>query len=139
MARVHETEVERPEGSDPTRRVRLLSAVVAAPALSTVVVITATGTDAPVGAPPYWPGLLTSLQVLALWSAGTRRWCGWLLGGAVQLPLIASAVITEQLRFIPGCAVSAIVRIHSFMADGSDRGGAGSGTLDVQLYAGRRR
>jgi hypothetical protein len=98
MARVHETEVERPEGSDPTRRVRLLSAVVAAPALSTVVVITATGTDAPVGAPPYWPWLLTSLQVLALWSAGTGRWWGWL-----------------------------------------DRGGAGSETLDVQLYAGRRR
>jgi hypothetical protein len=100
MARVHETEVERPEGSDPTLRVRLLSAVVAAPALSTVVVITATGTDAPVGAPPYWPWLLTSLQVLAL---------------------------------------SAIVQIHSFMADGSDRGDAGSETLDVQLYAARRR
>jgi hypothetical protein len=39
MARVHEPEVERPEGSEATRRIRLLSAVVAAPALSTVAVV----------------------------------------------------------------------------------------------------
>jgi hypothetical protein len=139
MARVHEPEVERPEGSEATRRVRLLSAVVAAPALSTVVVITAAGADAPVGAPPYWPWLLTGLQVLALWSAGAGRWWGWLLGGAVQLPWIAYAVVTEQLGFVPGCAVSAIVQIHTFMTDGSDRGGAGPRTLDVRLETGRRR
>jgi hypothetical protein len=41
MARVHEPEVERPEGSEATRRFRLLSAVVATPALSTVAVVQA--------------------------------------------------------------------------------------------------
>lgn len=116
MARVHEPEVERPEGSEATRRVRLLSAAVAGPALSTAVVITAAGSDAPLGAPSYWAWVLTGIQVLALWSAGRGLWWGWSLGASVQLPWIAYAVVTGQLGFIPGCAVSAAVQAHSFLA-----------------------
>ena len=117
MQRVHGSGARGPAGSDATHRVRLLSAAVAAPVLSAVVVITAGRTDGPLGAPSYWPWLLTGLQVLALWSAGTGRWWGWLLGGAVQLPWIAYALVTAQLGFIPGCAVSAVVQTHSFLAD----------------------
>jgi hypothetical protein len=117
MAMVHQAEARGPARSDATRLVRLLSAGVAAPALSTVVVLTAAGTDTPLGAPPYWPWLLTGLQVLALWAAGTGRWWGWLLGAVVQLPWIAYALVTGQLGFIPGCAVSAMVQAHSFLAD----------------------
>jgi hypothetical protein len=85
--------------------------------LSAVVLITAAGTDARLGAPSYWPWLLTGLQVLALWSAGTGRWWGWLLGAAVQLPWIAYAMVTGQPGFIPGCAVSAAVQVHTFLAE----------------------
>jgi hypothetical protein len=53
-----------------------------------------------------------------LWSAGTERWWGWLLGGSVQLPWIAYAVVTAQFGFIPGCAISACVQIHNFVCNG---------------------
>ena len=69
----------------------------------------------PLGSPRYWPWLLTGLQVLALWSAGRGLWWGWLLGGSVQLRWIAHAVVTTQLGFMPGCAVSAAVQTHSFL------------------------
>lgn len=69
----------------------------------------------PLGAPALWPWLLTALQVLALWAAGRQRWWAWLLGGAVQIPWIAYALVTEQIGFIPGCAVSASVQIYSFL------------------------
>lgn len=133
MARVHEPE-RGPAGGDATRRVPLLSAAVAAPALSAIVVITAAGTDAGLGAPSYWPWLLTGLQVLALWSAGTGRCWGWLLGAAVQLPWIAYAVVTEQLGFIPGCAVSATVQAHSFLAAARSGTPRDRGPRRVQVY-----
>jgi len=123
-------------GTDARHRVRLLSAAVGAPALSAVVVITATSSDDPLGAPPYWPWLLTGLQVLALWSAGTGRWWGWLLGAAVQVPWIAYAVVTGQLGFIPGCTVSAIVQAHSFLAGGPRSARRpGHATRRVRVYA----
>jgi hypothetical protein len=59
--------------------------------------------------------LLTGLQVLALWGAGTKRWWGWLLGAAVQPPWIAYALLTSQLGFIPGCVISAVVQTHNFL------------------------
>jgi hypothetical protein len=67
-----------------------------------------------IGAPSYWPWLLTGLQVLALWSAGSPRWWGWLLGAAVQPPWIAYALVTGQFGFIPGCAISAAVQAYSY-------------------------
>jgi hypothetical protein len=115
MARIHEPEAGGPARSEAARRVRLLSAAVAAPAVSAVLVITAAATDTPLGAPQYWPWLLTGLQVLALWAAGRGRWWGWLLGATVQLPWISYALVTGQLGFIPGCAVSAAVQAHSFL------------------------
>jgi hypothetical protein len=96
-------------------RQRLTVALVAASGLSLVVVASGLGHDSPLGAPPVWPWLLTGLQVLALWSAGRRYWWGWLVGGSVQLPWIAYAVMTDQIGFIPGCLVSATIQLYSFL------------------------
>ncbi len=96
----------------------LASAGTAALMFSGLVVATAWTDPTSLGAPGYWPWLLTGLQVLALWSAGSGRWWGWLLGGSVQLPWIAYAVVTTQLGFIPGCAVSAAVQTYSFLRRG---------------------
>lgn len=97
---------------------RLLYAAFGSVGLSGAVVLTSMGDVSPLGAPRYWPWLLTGLQVVALWSAGTDRWWGWLLGGSVQLPWIAYAVVTTQFGFIPGCAISASVQIHNFIRNG---------------------
>jgi hypothetical protein len=67
------------------------------------------------GASQSWSWLLTGLQVLALWAAGTRRTWGWPLGASVQPPWIAYAIVTGQLGFIPGCAVSGCVQAHSYL------------------------
>lgn len=83
--------------------------------LSTAVIVSAWRDTSTLGAPSLWPWLLTGLQVLALWSAGRGRWWGWLLGGSVQIPWIAYAVMTDQIGFIPGCAVSASVQIYSYL------------------------
>jgi hypothetical protein len=99
----------------PRTRLPLGYAALAAFALSAVVVATAFGNDTPLGAPRFWPWLLTGLQVVALWSAGTGKWWGWLLGGSVQLPWIAYAIVTMQLGFIPGCTASATVQLLSFI------------------------
>jgi len=80
-----------------------------------LLVATAWRNQTPLGSPSYWPWLLTGLQVLALWSAGRGRRWGWLLGGSVQLPGVAYAVVTTQLGFIPGCAISAAVQTQSFL------------------------
>lgn len=99
--------------------IRLASAGTAALMFSGLVVATAWRDATPLGAPRYWPWLLTGLQVLALWSAGRGRWWGWLLGGSVQLPWIAYALVTTQLGFIPGCAVSAAVQSYTFLRRGT--------------------
>jgi hypothetical protein len=104
-------------------RGRLASAAFGSLGLSAVVVVTAVGDTTALGAPRYWPWLLTGLQVVALWSAGTERWWGWLLGGSVQLPWIAYAVVTAQWGFVPGCAISASVQIHNFVRGGMPAAG----------------
>ncbi|TDD68893.1 hypothetical protein E1262_14180 [Jiangella aurantiaca] len=81
---------------------------------SAAVVASAWGSGSRIGAPSYWPWLLTGIQVLALWSAGSERWWGWLLGAAVQPPWIAYALVTGQFGFIPGCTISAAVQANSF-------------------------
>jgi hypothetical protein len=63
-----------------------------------------------------WAWVLTGLQVLALWAAGRGLRLGWLLGGTVQFPWIAYALLTDQVGFIPGCVVSACVQLHSYGA-----------------------
>lgn len=96
--------------ANPTTR-RLAAALIGATAVS-LVVLGSADTSA-LGAPQAWPWLLTALQVLALWAAGRRHWWGWLLGGSVQIPWIAYALVTAQIGFIPGCIISAAVQLHS--------------------------
>lgn len=83
------------------------------------VVLSALGDTSALGAPRLWPWLLTGLQVLALWAAGWRHWWGWLLGGSIQIPWIAYAVMTTQFGFIPGCLVSACVQIYGSLRNGT--------------------
>ncbi|MQA99756.1 MAG: hypothetical protein GEU78_05615 [Actinobacteria bacterium] len=119
MESAHQPDARDPAPGEAARRVGVLSAAVTAPALSALVLITAAGTDAHLGASRYWPWVPTGLQVLGLWSAGSGQRWGWLLGAAVQLPWIAYALVTGQLGFIPGCAISAVVQAHSFATDQS--------------------
>lgn len=109
------TFASRPRLMAPTDLSRLVCASLISLITVAVLSATATGTDSDLGAPQYWPWLLTGLQVLALWSAGTRQWWGWLLGASVQPPWIAYAVLTGQFGFIPGCAISAAVQTYSFL------------------------
>lgn len=94
---------------------RLLGGLCAATCTSLIVVASAAGDDSALGAPAVWPWLLTGLQVLSLWSAGRRHWWGWLMGGCVQLPWIAYALMTDQVGFVPGCLISALVQLSSFL------------------------
>ena len=69
-----------------------------------------------------WPWVLTALQVLGLWTAGHGHRSGWLVGGLAQFPWIAYALLTSQMGFIPGCAVSACVQLCSYAAAVAPRG-----------------
>lgn len=89
--------------------------------VSVAVLASAVADQSQLGAPTFWPWILTALQVLALWAAGRSLWWGWLLGASVQMPWIAYAIITEQIGFIPGCVVSAMVQSHSFIESASER------------------
>lgn len=94
---------------------RLAVGLIAAIGMSIVVMASAAGHRSGLGAPAAWPWILTGIQVLSLWSAGRSYWWGWLMGGSVQLPWIAYAVMTEQFGFIPGCLISASVQLYSFL------------------------
>lgn len=59
-------------------------------------------------------GVLTGLQVTALWAVGHGRWWGWLMGAGVQSVWIVYALLTQQLGFIPGCVVSGAVQVRNF-------------------------
>ncbi|MCI0678181.1 MAG: hypothetical protein L0Z63_03955 [Actinobacteria bacterium] len=110
--------MERRHSLNAQTRIRLVGAGIAALVLSGLIAATAWKDGTPLGAPHYWAWLLTGFQVMALWSAGRGRRWGWLLGGSVQLPWIVYAVVTTQLGFIPGCAVSAAVQTYSFLRCG---------------------
>jgi hypothetical protein len=99
----------------------LTGGVVASLGLSVAVVVSAARDNSSLGAPALWPWLLTGLQVLSLWAAGRRQWWAWLLGGSLQLPWIAYALMTDQFGFIPGCAISASVQIYSFLHESTRR------------------
>ena len=83
--------------------------------LSLALMLTSWAAPSRLGAPPFWPWALTGLQVLALWAAGRRISWSWLLGAAVQPPWIAYAIVTGQLGFVAGCALSAVVQVSSFL------------------------
>lgn len=98
---------------------RLATGLAAAAALASAVVVSSWGDKSGLGAPAVWAWLLTGIQVLALWAAGRGWWWGWLLGGLVQIPWIAYAATTDQIGFLPGCAVSASVQIGAFFRAGA--------------------
>ena len=79
--------------------------------MTLTLVLTSSTTETRLGVPLYWSWLLTGLQVLALWAAGAEYRWGWLLGASVQPPWIAYAVLTDQVGFVPGCAISAAVQL----------------------------
>src|SRR6266508_5024630 len=83
--------------------------------ITLMLLLTSSATETRLGAPLYWSWLLTGLQVMALWAAGAEHRWGWLLGASVQPPWIVYAVLTDQVGFIPGCAISADVQICSFV------------------------
>ena len=83
-------------------------------ALVTAALVMSSGVTSRLGVPQQWPWLLTGVQVLSLWAAGRPHWWGWPLGAAVQPAWIAYALLTGQLGFIPGCAISAVIQIYSF-------------------------
>ncbi len=83
--------------------------------MTLLLVLTSSAGETQLGAPLYWSWLLTGLQVLALWAAGAEHRWGWLLGASVQPPWIVYAVLTDQVGFIPGCAISGVVQISSFL------------------------
>jgi xanthine/uracil permease len=102
------------------RRRRLMGPLVMGPlglsiGITLILVSTSSASETRLGAPVYWSWLLTGLQVLALWAAGAEYRWGWLLGASVQPPWIVYAVLTDQVGFIPGCAISAAVQICSFV------------------------
>jgi hypothetical protein len=115
MSRSHRLTQRRPEKSGAYVGVPLTYATAFSLLLSMLVLATAWGTESRLGAPLYWPWLLTGLQVLALWAAGAKQSWGWLLGASVQPPWIAYALMTGQLGFILGCAISAAVQTYSFL------------------------
>lgn len=92
----------------------LAGGAVGALGLSVAVVLSAAWDQSPLGAPTIWPWVLTGLQVFSLWAAGRHHWWAWLLGGSVQVPWIAYALVTGQIGFVPGCVFSASVQIYSF-------------------------
>jgi hypothetical protein len=72
------------------------------------------------GAPVYWTWALTGLQVMAMWVAGRGQAWGWMVGSAVQPGWIAYALLTNQLGFIVGCAISTGVQLSAYLrANGS--------------------
>lgn len=104
--------------SQPTTRLAL--AAVCSLGVSVGVLATAATDQSQLGAPAFWPWILTALQVVALWAAGRSFWWGWLLGGSVQMPWIAYAIVTKQIGFLPGCVVSALVQVNSFIVSGRE-------------------
>lgn len=102
----------RPAGDHPFR---LTGAIALSAVLSAGIALTSVSSATRLGVPDWWPWLLTALQVTALWAAGMKRRWGWLLGASVQPPWIVYAVLTDQLGFIPGCAVSAAVQAYSYL------------------------
>lgn len=97
------------------RRRQLMGSLGLSIGMTLILVLTSSETETRLGAPLYWSWLLTGLQVLALWAAGAEYRWGWLLGASVQPPWIVYAVLTDQVGFIPGCAISAAVQICSFL------------------------
>lgn len=80
-----------------------------------LVLVTASGSAARLGAPSYWAWVLTGLQITALWGAGSGHGWAWPLGAAMQPPWIAYAIVTGQVGFVAGCVVSGAVQTANIL------------------------
>ena len=78
------------------------------------------------GAPVFWSWALTGFQVMALWVAGRGQAWGWMVGSAVQPGWIAYALLTDQLGFIIGCAISTGVQFSAYLRANGSAGRAGA-------------
>ena len=95
-------------------------------ALCLAVTVSSRTDPSELGAPVYWTWALTGVQVMALWVAGRGYRWGWMVGSAVQPGWIAYALMTDQLGFVIGCAISTGVQLSAYLrANGSaSRAGA---------------
>jgi hypothetical protein len=89
-------------------------------ALCLAVAVSSRADPGELGAPVYWTWALTGLQVMAMWVAGRGQAWGWMVGSAVQPGWIAYALLTIQLGFVIGCAISTGVLLSAYLrANGS--------------------
>jgi hypothetical protein len=84
-------------------------------ALCLAVTVSSRTDPSELGAPVYWTWALTGLQVTALWVAGRGQAWGWMVGSAVQPGWIAYALLTDQLGFVIGCAISTSVQFSAYL------------------------
>jgi hypothetical protein len=90
-------------------------------ALCLAVTVSSRTEPSDLGVPVYWTWALTGVQVMALWVAGRGQPWGWMVGSAVQPGWIAYALLTDQLGFVIGCAISTVVQLSAYLrAEGSE-------------------
>jgi hypothetical protein len=91
----------------------MLIGVAASAALSGLMV--ALPSTDPLGVGPFWSWFLTGLQVLSLAAIARGKPAAWLLGAAVQTSWVTYALLTAQQGFIPGCLLSLVVQVNSYL------------------------
>ena len=101
-------------------------------ALSLAVTVSSRTEPSEFGAPVYWTWALTGLQVTALWVAGRGQAWGWMVGSAVQPGWIAYALLTDQLGFVIGCAISTGVQLSAYLRANDSAGRAGAVPIVVR-------
>ena len=94
--------------------------------LCLAVIVSSRSDPSELGSPVYWTWALTGLQVMALWVAGRGQAWGWMLGSAVQPGWIACALMTDQLGFVIGCAISTGVQLSAYLRANRAEGRAGA-------------
>ena len=97
-------------------------------ALCLAVTVSSLADPSELGSPVYWTWALTGLQVTALWVAGRGQAWGWIVGSAAQPGWIVYAVLTDQLGFVVGCAISTGVQLSAFLRTYGSVGAAGTAT-----------
>lgn len=68
--------------------------------------------------PWWWSWLLTSVGVLGLWLAGSRRRVGWAVGIAAQVLWVTYALQTQQYGFLVSAVAYGTVFSRNWIAWG---------------------
>jgi hypothetical protein len=113
-------------------RSRIVAWLCLCAALSVAVAVSSRTDPSELGAPVYWTWVLTGLQVTALWVAGRGQAWGWMVGSAVQPGWIAYALLTDQLGFVVGCAISTGVQLSAYLRAYGSEGTAGAVPIAVR-------